>query len=204
MSGELLSLLCSPASLTLANNREVLQKIDNIRRGLLDRQDAELLDRFSTLIADAVGYQFYEAAEATKVQLSRTDRVEFRFPYPGIEISRVTTRTEFESAIAGTLERICSSLDETLESAGITRDRVEIACLTGGTSLVPVVERALRERLKSAKVVRMRSHHSVVQGLARCARALEEGIAAAGIVERRTTTSSTSNPHARSRYHGLI
>jgi hypothetical chaperone protein len=204
MPGELLSLLCSPARLTLANEREVLQSIDNIRRGLLDRGDALLLDRFSTLVADAVGYQFYEAAELAKVQLSRSDQVELQFPYPGIEIDRTTTRSEFESAIASTLEQICGALDETLASAGIEPDRIELACVTGGTSLVPLVERALRERLKSAKLVRLRSHHSVVQGLARCARALEEGTAAPGIVASRTATSQAPDPHTRNRYHCLI
>jgi hypothetical chaperone protein len=204
MPGQLLSLLCSPAQLTLANDREVLQSIDGIRRGLLNREDALLLDRFSTLVADAVGYQFYEAAEQAKVQLSRSSQVELQFPYPGIEINRTTTRSEFEAAIAGTLGRIGGSLDETLAGAGIDPARIEIACLTGGTSLVPLVERALRERLKSAKLVRLRSHHSVVQGLARCARELEEGTAAAGIVAPRTATSQAPDPHTLNRYHCLI
>jgi hypothetical chaperone protein len=204
MPGELLSLLCSPARLTLANDREVLQSIDSIRRGLLDRKDRALLDRFSTLIADAVGYQFYEAAELAKVQLSRADRVDFQFPYPGIEINRSTTRAEFESAIAGILERISTSLDETLAIAGMTPKQIDITCLTGGTSLVPLVEKTLRERLESAKVVRLRSHHSVVQGLARCARALEEGTAAAGVVAHRITTARAPDARTRNRYHCLI
>lgn len=204
MPGELLALLCSPARLTLANDREVLERIEGIRRGLLDRGDAVLLDRFSILVTDAVGYQFYESAEKAKMQLSRLDQVELEFAYPGIEISRMTTRREFESAIAGTLEKICRALDDTLAAAGVAPEQVEIACLTGGTALVPLVETALRERLESARLVRLRSHHSVVQGLARCARALEEGTAAAGIVAQRIATSQAPDPRTRSRYHGLI
>jgi hypothetical chaperone protein len=204
MPGELLRILCSPAQLTLANERQVQQKIDIVRRGLLDRGDASLLDRFSTLIADAVGYQFYEAVESTKVKLSRVEQVQLQFPYPGIELDHPTKRQQFESAIAGVLGQLYAGLEQTLENAGVAPKQIQVVCLTGGTSLVPILETALRARLTSAKFVRLRSHHSVVQGLACCARALEEGTAAPGIVAARATTGCAPDPRTRSRFHRLI
>jgi hypothetical chaperone protein len=177
MPGDLLQLLCSPARLTLADRRRVLESIDGIHRGLLDLRDAARLSRFSTLVADAVGYQFYEAIEAAKVRLSSSNTARLTFPYPGIELDHPVTRSEFATAVALTLERIVAALDQTLATAGVTPESIEMACLTGGTSMVPVLESVLRAKLPAAQVVRLRSHHSVVQGLAHCAQALEQGVA---------------------------
>jgi len=183
MPGDLVQLLCSPARLTLANKRAVLESIDGIRRGLLNIDDAERLERFSTLVADAVGYQFYESVEAAKVRLSSMDTTRLTFPYPGIELDHPITRAQFESAVSLPLERILGALDRTLAQAGIAPDSIEVACLTGGTSMVPMLESALRAKLPAARVVRLRSHHSVVQGLARCAQALEQDGATPSVVK---------------------
>jgi hypothetical chaperone protein len=183
MPGDLLRLLCSPARLTLADRSTVLQSLDRICHGLVHGDDADKLSRYQTLIADAVGFQFYESVETSKVELSRADSVQLRFDYPGIDLNHAITRTQFEGAVDFPLQQILESLDRTLLSAGLAPNEIEIACLTGGTSLVPVLESSLRAKLPGAQVVRLRSHHSVVQGLARCARALEEGSGAAGVVK---------------------
>ncbi|HEY5958250.1 MAG TPA: Hsp70 family protein [Polyangiaceae bacterium] len=201
MPGELLHLLCSPARLTLANERAVLENLDAIRRGLLDDADLVGLNRFATLVGDAVGYQFYESIEAAKVALSASDQVELSFDYPGIDLERPVSRAEFDTAIAWRLDQILDALDQTLLDAQLASDAIEIVCLTGGTSMVPVVETAIRARLPSAQVVRLRSHHSVVQGLARCARSLEEGRQTAGLTQHHRSLPTAPKPRARRVYH---
>lgn len=181
MPGELLHLLCSPARLTLANERAVVENLDAIRRGLLEDDDAAKLRRFTTLVADAVGYQFYEAVEMTKIALSTRDLSNLCFAYPGIDLDRPVSRSEFDAAVRFRVEQILAALDQTLNEAGLTASDIELTCLTGGTSMVPVLELALRSRLPSSQVVRLRSHHSVVQGLAVCARSLEQGAITAGV-----------------------
>jgi hypothetical chaperone protein len=183
MPGDLLRLLCSPARLTLADRAAVMRGLDAIGHGLVDARDAEKLGRYQTLVADAVGFQFYDAVEASKVGLSRAESVRLRFDYPSIDLDHPITRPELEQALGLPLEQILGALDRTLASAGLDPDRIELACLTGGTSLVPVLESSLRAKLKNARLVRLRSHHSVVQGLARCARALEEGTGTAGVLK---------------------
>jgi hypothetical chaperone protein len=182
MPGDLLRLLCSPARLTLADRPAVLRGLDAIGHGLVDERDAEKLDRYHTLVADAVGFQFYDAVEASKVALSKFDSVRVRFDYPSIELDHPVTRPQLEGALELPLDQILAALDRTLEAAGLAPEQIELACLTGGTSLVPIVESNLRAKLNKARVVRLRSHHSVVQGLARCAQALEEGSGAAGVL----------------------
>jgi hypothetical chaperone protein len=182
MPGELLHLLCSPARLTLANERNITENLDAIRRGLLDPTETVGLQRFFTLIADAVGYQFYESVEATKVELSTKNIAPLNFDYPGIELDRPVTRDEFNQSVSGRVAQILSALTDTLNAAQLTPNQIEVVCLTGGTSMVPVLEMALKTHLPAAQVVRLRSHHSVVQGLALCARSLERGAVSSGLV----------------------
>lgn len=182
MPGDLLRLLSSPARLTLADRPTVLRGLDAIGHGLVDERDAEKLGRYQTLVADAVGFQFYDAVEASKVALSKAENARLRFDYPSIDLDHPITRPELERALGLPLEQILGALDKTLKTAGLVPEQIELACLTGGTSLVPILEASLRGKLKNARLLRLRSHHSVVQGLARCARALEEGTETAGVL----------------------
>jgi hypothetical chaperone protein len=94
------------------------------------------------------------------------------------------------------------ALDKTLVDAQFSSDQIEIVCLIGGTSMVPILEAKLRARLAAARVVRLRSHHSVVQGLAHCARSLEQGTPAAGIVRHDGGDELLEpKPRARRVYH---
>jgi hypothetical chaperone protein len=162
----------------------------------VDDADAGKLGRYQTLVADAVGFQFYESVEASKVALSKRDSVRLGFDYPGIELDHPITRDDLERALVFPLGQIHAALDRTLASAGLAASDIEIACLTGGTSLVPVLESGLRSKLDRAQIVRLRSHHSVVQGLARCARALEEGTGAAGVLKKAAETAGEAKPLA--------
>jgi len=190
MPGDLIRLLCSPARLTLADRPSILRALDTIGHGLVDARDEEKLGRYQTLVADAVGFQFYEAVEASKVSLSKLDEVRLTFDYPTIELDHPVKRADLERALSFPLEKILESLDRTLASAGLAASEIEVACLTGGTSLVPLLESSLRAKLPGAEVVRLRSHHSVVQGLTRCARALEEGNTAAGVLRHEATPAA--------------
>jgi hypothetical chaperone protein len=196
MPGDLIRLLCSPARLTVADRPAVLRALDTIGHGLVDAADAGKLGRYQTLVADAVGFQFYESVEASKVALSNRDSVRLRFDYPSIDLDHPIKRNELERALEFPLGQIHSALDRTLASAGLAASDIEIACLTGGTSLVPILESSLRAKLSQAQIVRLRSHHSVVQGLARCARALEEGTGAAGVLKKATETTEQARPLA--------
>jgi hypothetical chaperone protein len=194
MPGDLLRLLCSPARLTLADRAAVLRALDTIGHGLVHQADNDKLGRYQTLVADAVGFQFYEAVESSKVALSDREGVRLVFDYPGIELDHPITRTDLERALDFPLGQIHAALDRTLASAGLAASDIEIACLTGGTSLVPLLESSLRKKLSGAQIVRLRSHHSVVQGLARCARALEEGTGAAGVLKRAEAAADMAPP----------
>lgn len=167
MPHDLIDMLCSPADLTLLDRPKVLRRLREMRRGLLDRNDEALLEKFEVIVEDGVGFELYEAVERVKRSLSDLDSTQLSLRYPGAELERVVTRDELQGAASKPIDRIMQALDATLEAAGVRADEVEVACLTGGTSRVPLVQDAIRARLPSASIRTLKSFHSVVQGLAR-------------------------------------
>lgn len=172
MPNDLVDLLSSPADLTLVDRPKVLRRLRDMQLGLLDRSQEALLEKFKVVVEDGVGFELYESVERVKRGLSDQPRAQLSLTYPGAELERSVARSEFEQAAARPIERILAALDDTLATANVAAEDVEIACLTGGTSRVPQLRDALCARLPNAALRTLSSFHSVVQGLARRAQEL--------------------------------
>jgi hypothetical chaperone protein len=172
MPSDLIEMLCSPADLTLVDRNTVLRRLRDIQTGALDAQDKHKLEKFAVIVEDGVGFDLYEAVERAKRALSDAAEATIQLDYPSAELSRLVGEGELREVTAKPLARVLAALDQTLERGGLTHADVDIVSLTGGTSCMPSVEAAIRERLPRASVHRLRSLHSVVQGLARHAHTL--------------------------------
>jgi hypothetical chaperone protein len=172
MPADLIEMLCSPADLTLVDRSTVLRRLDTISSGAIDIRDRDKLDKLMVIIEDGVGFDLYEAVESAKRRLSEQASVLLTLSYPGAELSRTIERSTLESSAAAPIGRIMAALDETLALGQTRHDAVDIVCLTGGTSRMPRIEQQVRERLPRAALRRLRSFHSVVQGLGRRAQEL--------------------------------
>ncbi len=168
----LIELLASPADLTLVDRARTLKLLGDIRAGLIDPAERPKIDRFFTVVDDGVGFTLYDAVERAKRRLSDEDDARIVLDYPDAEIDVPVTRPVLATAAERAIDRMLASLDEVLAMAGARPDDVEIVCLTGGTSRMPLVEAAFRRKLPGAELRRLSSFHSVVQGLARHARAM--------------------------------
>jgi hypothetical chaperone protein len=178
MPADLVDLLCSPADLTLLDRRTVLRRIEDIRAGSIDDDAKRQLGRLAVVIEDAVGFGLYDAVEAAKRTLSDVEASRVVFDYPAVDLDVPVSREALESAARVPVDRIVAALDQTLDSAGVSPSEIDIACLTGGTSRVPMVEARVRARLPRAQVRHLSSFHSVVHGLARKAEEVARGVAA--------------------------
>jgi hypothetical chaperone protein len=172
MPADLIELLCSPADLTLVDRAVVLRRLADIARGSVDASEADKLDKFSVIVEDGVGFDLYESVETAKRELSDKDQVALRFDYPGAELDLGVKRGELERSAQGPVQRILDSLRDTLRAGQLSHADVDILCLTGGTSRMPLMEQALRDALPNANVRRLKSFHSVVHGLSRHAERL--------------------------------
>jgi len=174
MPKQLIELLASPADLTVVDRGKVVRQLESIRAGLLDREDRPKLDRFVALVEDGLGFSLYEAVESAKRRLSEISETPINVDEPSLAITETATRSELDRVAEKPVAAILEALDKTLETAGISADEIDIACLTGGTSRMPLVAAAIAARLPRAATRRLRSFHSVVVGLAHRAREIAE------------------------------
>jgi hypothetical chaperone protein len=170
MPTPLMELLCSPATMSLLQQRDVITFLKSIRSGALTAEDREPVERLLSVAEDGLGFSIFEAIEAVKRTLSHADEGVFEFEYPGIDLRETITRPEFERATEPAVMAILGAMDEALSLAGVDAGQIELVCLTGGTGYVPRLQNALIERFGAHRLHRLKGFHSVAMGLAQHAR----------------------------------
>ena len=170
MPRPLMEALCSPADTCLLARRDVMSFLRDVQSGSLGPDDKKHIDQLVSLIEDTLGFSIFESIEHAKRELSTTDQTVFRFDYPSIEIEEGITGEEFTSFCEGSVAAIFRSLDQTLEESGVGAEKIDLACCTGGTARVAAIAAGILDRFGSEKIVRLRSLHSVISGLATRAR----------------------------------
>jgi hypothetical chaperone protein len=171
MPRPLMDSLCSPADTCLLAQRDIMAFLRDIKSGSLGRDDKQHIEQLLCLVEDSLGFQIFEAIEHSKRQLSDHESTTFRFEYPGIDIAEPITRSEFETFSAPQVDVILGSLDRTLSESGMSTADVDLVCCTGGTARISALAHGIQQRFGSEKMVRLRSLHSVIQGLGQRARA---------------------------------
>ncbi|MFN7972810.1 MAG: Hsp70 family protein [Acidobacteriota bacterium] len=119
------------------------------------------------MVENDLGYALYVSVERSKVAVSAAPRTTFAFDGPSVHIDVPLTRDAFEGWIAAQLTSVGACLDRLLETAGVRAADVDAVFMTGGSALVPAVQRILVARFGEQ---RMRSGDflvSVASGLAR-------------------------------------
>lgn len=120
-----------------------------------------------TLIQKNYGWNLFQAIEHAKLELSgkRTSKIAFR--RDAIQIDEPLTRREFETVIGQRLRNIDKEMDRTLHAAGLKPQDIDVVIRTGGSSLIPAVQKMLERKFGAEKVNKQEVFTSVVQGLAR-------------------------------------
>jgi hypothetical chaperone protein len=171
MPRPLMDSLCSPADTCLLAQRDIMQFLRDIKSGSLGPDDKQHIEQLLCLVEDSLGFQIFEAIEHSKRQLSDHESTTLRFENPGIDISEPITRGEFQTFSTPQVDVILGSLDRTLSESGMSASDVDLVCCTGGTARISALAQGIQQRFGSEKMVRLRSLHSVIQGLGQRARA---------------------------------
>jgi len=170
MPRPLMDSLCSPAETCLLAQRDIMAFLRDIKSGSLGKDDKQHIDQLLCLVEDSLGFQLFESIEHTKRELSDNEVTELRFDYPGIDIAEKITQAEFQKFSAPQVDAILASLDRTLAASGLGAGGIDLVCCTGGTARVAALSAGIQGRFGAEKLVRMRSLHSVIQGLGERAR----------------------------------
>jgi hypothetical protein len=120
-------------------------KLDELFRERLLAEDPQLRRAHEVELASGSAYDRWRAASyftVAKIDLSRSDSTTLRLP----GFAREVSREDFERAIEPALAELVEAVDDCLHRGGVGADAVGQVVLTGGSSLIPAVQRRLRER----------------------------------------------------------
>ncbi len=157
--------LDKPAHIVHLTEPSTYEFIREVRKGALSAKDKASIDRLFVLIEDQQAFSFFENIEQTKRLLSSHDEAEFTFDYPGLEMTSLFKREQFEAWARPAREKIFASLDECLRQGQIAAADVDLVCLTGGSAQVPLIRDELAKRFGADKLQTQAHFHSVLSGL---------------------------------------
>jgi len=125
----------------------------------------QTIENLQTLILRGLGFQLYQLIESAKIALSSQMEAVITMREDGLDIVERLTRTEFVEAIGEHLVAIRRGVLQLLAEAKILPQDVDVVLMTGGSSLVPVVQNMLRHLFGPAKVRAADPFTSIVAGL---------------------------------------
>jgi hypothetical chaperone protein len=172
MPRPLMDSLCSPAETCLLAHRDIMAFLRDIKSGSLGPDDKQHIEQLLCLVEDSLGFQIFEAIEQSKRELSDSEQARLLFDYPGITIDEPLSRSEFQTFSATPIDAILACLDRTVEASGLGAAGIDLVCCTGGTARVTALAAGIQSRFGAEKLVRLRSLHSVIQGLGQRGRTL--------------------------------
>lgn len=160
----------NPAHIVFLKDRETYEFIKEVKKYGLSDDDKESIERLQILIDDQQIFSFFEVIESTKKKLSNLDQVEFVFDYPDLEVNEIFRRIQFEQWAQDNFQQIFAAVDRSLNQAGISEKQIDLVCLTGGTSKVPLIANEFVRRFGQEKLQTQSQFHSVISGLTEAAR----------------------------------
>lgn len=164
-----------PAHIVHLKDKETYEFVREVRKCALTPKDAAGVDRLFALIEDNQIFPFFESIEACKKELSRSSQSNFKFDYPDIEIYETFSTDQFVLWAKDVKTNIINALDRSLQQSGLTEKDIDLVCLTGGTSKVPLIRQEFENRFGLEKLQTQTEFHSVTSGLVEVASLWEQG-----------------------------
>ena len=101
-------------------------------------------DNLQILVRQGLGFHLFRSIEGAKIALTEQLHARIRLQRSGLDIDADVSRSEFVHAISNELGLIERVVRETLDSTGMRADEIDAVLMTGGSSLVPVVQATMR------------------------------------------------------------
>ncbi len=120
-------------------------------------------ERLRDVIKHNLSYLLFARIKEFKAELSSAQNAVLDIPE--IDLAIPMGRDEFETLISEPMAAVANALDTTVTKAGLQHDDIDIVLRTGGSSLIPAVNRLLTDRF-NGRVVDHDPFTSVAAGLA--------------------------------------
>ena len=124
---------------------------------------AEDIERLLNLIKYYYGFELFQAIDTAKKYLSTHKQTVINFSQ--LNLLEAITTAEFEKMIGGVSREIEKAISDCLAMAGTNPKNIDRVVLTGGSSQVPLINRAVIEIFGAEKILRPDFFSSVATGL---------------------------------------
>lgn len=131
-----------------------------------EASEPEKLELYKHLLKHRSGHRLAAQVEKSKIALTDAEQALITLHEPGFKLELPVTRSEFEAAAAGLVDKIDLAIGEALQNAGVTPEAIETVILTGGGAQVPLVRAAATARFPGARIAQSDQFGSVGLGLA--------------------------------------
>lgn len=143
-----------------------------LRKILHTAIEPDKIGRLLGLMDRRLGHQLAAQVERVKIDLSQSEETIFQFSeMPGLPHLTID-RSRHANAISVHLARIRNAVYQTCEAAGLGPDAVDHVVLTGGSTMLPVVSRAIADCVPRATIVSPDQFGGVAKGLTKAAQRL--------------------------------
>lgn len=135
-----------------------------VRGVLRDSAEPEKIERLSRVLQQHKGHELLAAVEAAKIELSGSDLVALDSGVVAVPLE--IHRAELEAAVADSLQRLRSRIEDVQRMAGLAPGAVSAVFLTGGATRMPCVRECIASAVPNAKLIVGDAFGSVATGLA--------------------------------------
>jgi hypothetical chaperone protein len=127
--------------------------------------DREKFGRFAKIVERETGHQLLSVVEDSKIALTDQEGTTAALGFIEPGLTQKVTRKKLDSAIAKHVKAIDRSVTECLKQASLKEAAVDLVILTGGTTEVPLLRNAIRDRFPHAGISEENKLSSVALGL---------------------------------------
>lgn len=150
----------------LLYDRRVLLELKNLRPQVSNKQR---LDRLLEILALRKGHQLASMVEQAKIALSSKPEAHVELAALFNEHQEIDpcaiTQTQLQDSLQRDVDKIFSTLDETLKQAGVTHEQIDTVFTTGGSTALPMIQACIETAFPGAKHIAGDLYNSVGSGL---------------------------------------
>lgn len=129
-------------------------------------ESPHLIERLTQVITERQGHRIAITVEKAKIALSNNDNHPLDLEYIEKTLSPMASQQQLNDAIAGDVEKIITTIQKTVSTAGLQCSDVHTLFLTGGSTLIPAVHMAITQLFPTATITCGDTFGSVGLGLA--------------------------------------
>lgn len=168
-SGRILPVPSSPYAMLSewsdVNNLYTYKEKKNVKHIYKCAAEPEKVGNLYEIVEKELGHILLHEVESGKIRLTTEKHLRQKLSFLQYEPEICIDSEEFEESIACDTEKILKALKECLQESGVENKKVSLVILTGGSTEIPYIKKAIMKMFPAAKVSEDEKLASVAIGL---------------------------------------